>query len=80
MDGVIPMARIRCKYVGCTYLDQGLCAAPVIELDPDEGCMTFTQIGDPYDDDDDWDDDLDGYQEWDDDDFDDSLYDDDDDF
>jgi hypothetical protein len=74
------MARIRCKYIGCAYLDQGLCAAPVIELDPDEGCMTFTQIGDPYDDDDDWDeDDLDGYQEWDDDDFDDPLYDDDDD-
>lgn len=64
------MARIRCKYIGCTFLDEGLCTATAIELDPDEGCITFTQIGDPFDDDDDWDnnDDLDGYEEWDDDD------------
>jgi hypothetical protein len=76
------MARIRCKYIGCIYLDQGICSSPVIELDPDEGCMTFSQMGDPFEDDDDWDDDdLDGYEEWDDDeDFDGPLYDDDDEF
>jgi hypothetical protein len=75
------MARIRCKYIGCNFLDQGVCSATVIELDPDEGCLTFTQVGDPFEDDDDWDDDdLDGYEEWDDeDDYSDSLYDDDDD-
>jgi hypothetical protein len=77
------MAQIRCKYLSCSYLDQGLCSASVIELDPDEGCLTFTQIGDPFDDDDeDWDEDeLDGYEEWDDEDDEDfvgSLYDDDD--
>jgi hypothetical protein len=63
------MARIRCKYIGCTFLDEGLCSAPTVELDPDEGCLTFTQVGDPFEDDEDWDgDDLDGYEEWDDDD------------
>ena len=73
------MARIRCRYVGCNFLDEGLCSAPIIELDPDEGCLTFVQLGDPFEDDEDWDDDeLEGYDEWDDDDFDDSLYDDDD--
>lgn len=74
------MARIRCKYIGCTFLDEGLCTATTIELDPDEGCLTFNQIGDPFDDDDDWDDndDLDGYEEWDDEDeFSESLYEDD---
>ena len=76
------MARIRCKYNGCTFLDEGLCSAPMIELDPDEGCLTFVQMGDPFDDEEEWDDDdLDGYEEWDDDDdYDGSLYDDDDDF
>jgi len=79
------MARIRCKYIGCSYLDQGLCSASLIDLDPDEGCLTFTPIGDPFDDDeDDWEEDeLDGYEEWDDEDDDDfvgSLYDDEDDF
>jgi len=62
------MARIRCKYIGCTFLDDGICIASTIELDPDEGCLIFAQLGDPFDDDD-WDDDeLDGYEEWDDDD------------
>ena len=73
------MARIRCKYVGCVFLDDGLCSASVVELDPDEGCLTFSQAGDPYEDDD-WDDDnsLDGYDEWDDEeDYEDSLYEDD---
>jgi hypothetical protein len=70
------MARIHCKYIGCTFLDNGICGARTIELDPDEGCLTFSQLGDPFEDDD-WneDDDLDGYDEWDDDeDFGSSLY------
>ncbi len=77
------MARIRCKYLDCTFLDGGICSATAIELDPDEGCLTFAQIGDSYEDEE-WetDDDLDGYAEWDsddDDDLSDLLYDDDDD-
>lgn len=76
------MARIRCRYIGCTFLDSGNCTATIIELDPDEGCLTYTQLDDPFDDDDEWeDDDLDGYDEWDDDDdFDDTLFDDDEEF
>ena len=48
------MARIRCKYIGCAFLDNGICSATTIELDPDEGCLTYSQLGDPFDDDD-WD-------------------------
>ncbi len=62
------MARIRCKYIGCKFLDDGICIATTIELDPDEGCLTFSLPDDPLDDDD-WDEDeLDGYEVWDDDD------------
>lgn len=74
------MARIHCKYIGCILLENGICSATTIELDPDEGCLTFSQIDDPFEDDD-WDDEeeLDGYDEWDDDEgYDDVLYDDDD--
>ena len=60
------MARIRCNYIGCTFLDDGICSATTIELDPDEGCHTFSQLGDPFDDDWSDEDDLDGYEEWDD--------------
>ena len=74
------MARIVCKYISCTFLDDGICSATTIELDPDEGCLTFSHLNDPFEDDD-WDDedDLDGYDEWDDDDdYDGTLYEDDD--
>ena len=76
------MAQIRCRYIGCHYLDNGICTASTVDLDPDEGCQTFSQLEDPFDEEDwDDDDDLDGYTEWDDeDDFSDTLYDDDDDF
>ena len=72
------MARIRCKYIDCTFLEDGICSAVSIELDPDEGCLTYSHLGDPFDDDD-WEDDedLDGYDEWDDEEEDDILYDDD---
>ena len=39
------MPRIRCKYVDCVFLDQGYCSAAVAEIDPDEGCLTFTPEG-----------------------------------
>jgi len=63
------MARIRCNYIGCKFLDDGICSATTIELDPDEGCLTFSQLGDPSEDDE-WtdEDDLEGYEEWDEDD------------
>jgi hypothetical protein len=31
------MARIRCHYIDCVFLDEGYCSAAQIELDPDTG-------------------------------------------
>ncbi len=45
------MPRIRCRYVDCVYLEAGYCSAPAIELDPDEGCLTYTHISDVAEDD-----------------------------
>lgn len=36
------MARIRCHYVDCVFLDDGYCSAAAIEIDPDTGCATYT--------------------------------------
>lgn len=48
------MPRIRCRYIDCVYIDEGLCGATTVILDPDEGCLTYTQLGDVAEDD--WDD------------------------
>ena len=40
------MPRIRCRYIDCVYLEDGFCGAPSIDLDPDEGCLKYTRIGD----------------------------------
>ena len=34
-------------YEDCIYLRKGFCIAQIIELDPDEGCMTYSD--DPED-------------------------------
>lgn len=39
------MPRIRCHYADCVFLDQGYCAAAAVEIDPDEGCLTFSPAG-----------------------------------
>ena len=62
------MPRIRCRYIGCVYLEEEYCTASFIDLDPDIGCQSFSQGGDLYDDvDDDWDedeeDDFEGWEE-----------------
>jgi hypothetical protein len=36
------MARIRCHYADCVFLDDGYCSAAAIELDPDTGCATYS--------------------------------------
>ena len=36
------MPRVRCNYVGCVFLEQGYCTAAAIEIDPDEGCLTYS--------------------------------------
>jgi hypothetical protein len=33
--------RIRCHYGDCVYLEEGYCGAAAIELDPEEGCLTY---------------------------------------
>ena len=39
------MPRIRCHYTDCVFLDQGYCAAAAAEIDPDEGCLTYSPTG-----------------------------------
>jgi hypothetical protein len=36
------MARIKCHYMDCVFLDEGLCSAAAIEIDPDTGCATYS--------------------------------------
>lgn len=36
------MARIRCKYLECEFLDDNYCSAALVELDSNHGCLTFT--------------------------------------
>ena len=40
------MPRIRCRYSDCVYLEDGFCGANSVDLDPDEGCLTYMRIGD----------------------------------
>lgn len=46
------MPRIRCRYLDCLYLEDGYCSTSSIELDPDEGCLTYTHIGEVPEDED----------------------------
>ncbi len=62
------MARIRCHYVDCVFLDDGYCSAAAIEIDPDTGCATFTPSEEAADKQVDGEDELD---EWEDDELDD---------
>jgi hypothetical protein len=48
------MPRIRCRYPDCVFLEDGYCGAAAVEIDPDEGCLTYSHIDDtPADED--WD-------------------------
>jgi len=37
------MPRIRCRYIDCVYLESGYCGADQIDLDPEMGCLTYSQ-------------------------------------
>ncbi len=37
------MPRIRCLYEDCAFLSKGFCIASRIELDPEDGCLTYTE-------------------------------------
>lgn len=43
------MPTIRCYYEECIYLSKGFCSASSIELDPEDGCLTYSEeeIPDP---------------------------------
>jgi hypothetical protein len=36
------MPKIRCHYLDCAFLDEGYCSAAAVEIDPDNGCMTYS--------------------------------------
>lgn len=36
------MPKIRCFYDDCIYLAKGYCEAPSVELDPEDGCLTYS--------------------------------------
>jgi len=38
------MPRVRCRYLDCIFLDDGFCGASAMEIDPDEGCLTYSQL------------------------------------
>jgi hypothetical protein len=38
------MPRIRCHYLDCVFLEEGYCGAAGVEIDPEEGCMTYSRI------------------------------------
>ncbi len=53
------MPRIRCLYEDCIFLDDGYCTAAVVEIDPNEGCLTYRAAGEFLEaTDQDWDDEL----------------------
>jgi len=56
------MPRIKCHYIDCVFIDEGVCSAAAVELDPDEGCKTYTPAEDTAAVDE-WDDDEES-EEW----------------
>ncbi len=37
------MPRIRCRYIDCIFLESSFCGTDQIDLDPELGCLTYTQ-------------------------------------
>ena len=37
------MPRIRCFYEECVFLAKGFCTAPSVEIDPEDGCLTYSE-------------------------------------
>ena len=40
------MPRIRCHYEDCVFLEDKYCGAAAVEIDPDAGCLTYSQVDD----------------------------------
>ena len=58
------MPRIRCFYLDCNFLDDGVCSAAAVQIDPDEGCLTYSPMDADIPDEQEWVSD-DDYEEWD---------------
>ncbi|MEK7324324.1 MAG: hypothetical protein AAB217_03590 [Chloroflexota bacterium] len=41
------MPRIRCHYEDCVFLEEKYCGAAAVEIDPDAGCLTYSQVDEP---------------------------------
>ena len=37
------MPRIRCSYEDCVFILKGFCTTATIELDPEDGCLTYSE-------------------------------------
>ncbi len=46
--------KIRCHYIDCAFLDDGYCSAAMVEIDPDNGCLTYSPTAE-VDHEDEWD-------------------------
>ena len=57
------MTRIRCYYLDCNFLDDGICSAAAVQFDPDEGCLTYSPMNADIPDEQEWVSD-DDYEEW----------------
>lgn len=57
------MPRIKCHYVDCVFIDEGVCSAAAVEIDPDEGCKTYSPAEETASADDEWDEDAEEWEE-----------------
>lgn len=65
------MPRIRCNYKDCIFLEDRFCGAAAVEIDPEQGCLTYRpedetdleNLEADIEDDLDWDDDEDLYED-----------------
>ena len=48
------MPKVKCRYYDCVYLEDNICGAAAVELDPEEGCLTYKRLDEVSDED--WDD------------------------
>ena len=59
------MTRVRCQLDKCVFWREGFCSSEEIELDPELGCLTRMEDGDPGEEDEEWEDeDLFDEDEW----------------
>ncbi len=52
------MPRIRCHYDDCVFLEEAHCGAAAVELEPDAGCLTYSQSEEAADTEEEWEEDF----------------------